>query len=146
MTARLFLLAALAFTVTACQSTDPDTTSDGAMADAPMAGDMAAPTVTPEGTVSAVQSAGGLTSLSVAAATQNIDGWIARLSDDARFAPVVTDLRMLRGQLQQSPIDGEAVGETLQRLGTATSAAATPNTSLATLGQTLSDAGDSLTM
>ena len=130
---------ALAFTLAACQNTrsmDDDMDMD----------DMAAPAVTAEGTVSAVQAAGGLTSLSVSAATQNIDGWIARLDGDSRFDPVVSDLRTLRGQLQRSPIDGSAVGATLQRLGTATSAAASAGTALATLGQTLSNAGNQLSM
>ena len=151
-----FSLLALALVFTACASeTDPvvtddtdavvvdpvapadpmmdDTMTDGMMSD-----------VTAQGTVDAVQSAGGLTSLAPAAAVDNIDGWIAQLQGNPDFAPVVTDLELLKTQITASPIDGSAVGQTLQRLGSATTGAAGGDASLETLGSTLSSAGDQL--
>ena len=61
---------------------DDDMMMDDTMTDGAMTSD-----VTAQGTVDAVQSAGGLTSMSVAAATQNIDGWIAQLQGNPDFAP-----------------------------------------------------------
>ena len=115
---------------------------DEPMADDPMMGD--APDVTAQGTVDAVQQAGGLTDLAPATALQNIDGWIAQLEGNPDFAPVVADLETLRGQLQETPIDGGAVGATLQSLGSATTEAAAGDGALETLGQTLTDAGNML--
>ncbi|PAP78566.1 hypothetical protein BSZ37_20115 [Rubrivirga marina] len=103
-----------------------------------------APEVTPQATVDAVTEAGGLTSLAPAAAVSNIDAWIDRLEGNPDFAPVVADLETLRSQLQASPIDGAAVGATLQSLGQATTAAAAGDGALETLGTTLTDAGNSL--
>lgn len=161
MTSRLSLFAlALVLPLAACE-TEPDTvetdstvieTTDPMLDEPMMEDDMmtddpataGTPEVTPQGTVDAVQQAGGLTSLSVAAATQNIDGWITRLEGNPDFEPVVADLRTLRGQLQASPIDGAAVGATLQSLGEATTAAAAGDGALTTLGQTLTDAGNQL--
>ena len=124
MTSRLPLLAlVLALPFSACESTpDEPVVEDTAVVETvdPMPADtMAAPVtdVTAEGTVEAVQAAGGLTSLPGEAAISNIDGWIAQLDGNPDFAPVVEDLQLLRGQLQESPIDGAAVGATLQRLG-----------------------------
>ena len=119
-----------------------DPMADDQMADDPMMGD--APDVTAQGTVDAVQQAGGLTDLAPATALQNIDGWIAQLEGNPDFAPVVADLETLRGQLQETPIDGSAVGATLQSLGSATTNAAGGDGALETLGQTLTDAGNML--
>ena len=118
---------------------DPVVTDTPPMTDGAMASD-----VTAQGTVDAVTSAGGLTSLSIPAATENIDGWIAQLEGNPDFAPVVTDLRTLKTQLMASPIDGSAVGATLQSLGSATTGAAAGDTSLETLGSTLTSAGNQL--
>ena len=125
---------------------DTDPVVDPMPADPVMTDTTMAPAadVTPQGTVDAVQNAGGLTALPVNAAIQNIDGWIAQLEANPDFAGVVTDLRTLRGQLQASPIDGAAVGATLQSLGGATTAAAAGDATLSTLGQTLTDAGNQL--
>ncbi|WP_412069999.1 hypothetical protein [Rubrivirga sp. IMCC43871] len=156
MTTRIALFAlALTLPLAACESepevadTDPMIveTDDAMMEDDMMADDdlMAAPEVTPEGTVQAVTDAGGLLSLAVPAAISNIDGWIAQLSGNADFAPVVADLETLRGQLQADPIDGAAVGATLQSLGAATTGAAGDNASLQTLGEALTAGGNELT-
>lgn len=111
----------------------------------PMVGDdMTAPEVTAEGTVDAVTNAGGLTSLPLGAANDNIDGWIARLEGNPDFAPVVADLQTLKAQLAASPIDGSAVGATLQSLGSATTGAAGGDSALESLGSALSSAGDQL--
>lgn len=146
----LFLLLALVLPFAACESepevAEPDAVVvdpvDDPMMDEPMTD---APDVTPQGTVDAVTQAGGLTELPMAAALQNIDGWIAQLEGNPDFAPVVSDLEMLRSQLQESPIDGSAVGETLLSLGEATTAAAGGDGALETLGSTLTDAGNQLT-
>ena len=131
---------------TVVETTDPmvvdpvDPMTDGTMMDdTAMASD-----VTAQGTVDAVTQAGGLTSLSLATANQNIDGWIAQLEGNPDFAPVVTDLRTLKTQLAASPIDGAAVGATLQSLGSATTGAAGGDGALETLGSTLSSAGSQL--
>lgn len=155
MTSRLPLLAlVLALPFAACESTpDEPVVDDTVVVDPvdpidPMPDDtMAAPAtdVTAAGTVEAVQAAGGLTSLPGEAAISNIDGWISQLDGNPDFAPVVEDLRLLRGQLQESPLDGAAIGATLQRLGEATSAAAGGDTSLQTLGSALTEGGNALT-
>ena len=135
---------------TVVETTDPmvdpvDPMTDGTMMDDDMMdNDAMASDVTAQGTVDAVTQAGGLTSLSLATANQNIDGWIARLEGNPDFAPVVTDLRTLKTQLAMSPIDGAAVGSTLQSLGAATTGAAGGDGALETLGSTLSSAGDQL--
>ena len=158
MTSRfpLFLLLALVLPFAACE-TEPDVAEtdtdivvdpvDDPMMEDPMMDDttMAGTSdVTAQGTVDAVTDAGGLTSLAPSAALANIDGWIDQLEGNPDFAPVVEDLETLRGQLQATPIDGAAVGATLQRLGEATTGAAGGDTALETLGRTLTDAGNSL--
>lgn len=151
MMTRIALFAlALALPLAACESepdvpvVEPDDTLvvDDMTADTMMT---AAPDVTAQGTVDAVTNAGGLLSLAVPAALDNIDGWIAQLEGNADFAPVVTDLQTLRGQLEADPIDGAAVGQTLLSLGSATTGAAGDDTALQTLGTTLTDAGNQLT-
>ena len=122
--------------------TDP-VVEDPMMADDPMMDPMASD-VTAQGTVDAVTNAGGLTSLAPAAAVDNIDGWIAQLQGNPDFAPVVTDLEMLKTQLTTDPLDGSAIGATLQRLGEATTGAAGGDSALETLGSTLSSAGNEL--
>ena len=161
MNARLPFLLALFLVVpfAACESEpdvdDTDTVVvdpvDDPMTTDPMAGDpmandsmMTDTEVTAQGTVDAVTNAGGLTDLAPSAALANIDGWISQLEGNPDFAPVVSDLETLRGQLQASPIDGAAVGATLQSLGEATTAAAAGDGALETLGSTLTDAGNRL--
>lgn len=152
MTFRFSLLALLlALPFAACESTpDEPVVDDPIVVDTvepvdTMPDDTMAPEVTAEGTVEAVQAAGGLTALSAETAVANIDGWIAQLDGNPDFAPVVGDLQMLRGQLQESPIDGASVGATLQRLGEATTAAAGDNASLQALGSALTEGGNALT-
>ena len=135
------------------------TTSDDPMtADAPAGDPMTDPmagtattadtSVTAQSTVDAATAAGGVTSLAPAAALANIDGWIAKLEGNADAAPVVANLRMLRGQLSATPIDGAAVGQTLTQLGEQTTAAAagagSQQASLEALGGALSEAGAAL--
>lgn len=156
---RLSLFAlALALPLAACE-TEPDTVETTTttiepadpmvdpMAEDPMMTDSTMTMdsdVTAQGTVDAVTNAGGLTSLPMSAATQNIDGWIAQLEGNPEFAPVVTDLRTLKTQLAATPIDGSAVGATLQSLGSATTAAAAGDAALESLGETLTSAGNQL--
>ena len=101
---------------------------------------------TAQGTLDAVEDAGGLTRLAVAAATRNIDGWIAQLDGQPEFTDFVDDLRTLRDLLQASPIDGAAVGAVLRRLGPVTSRAGvdSDDESLEALGRVLTEAGERL--
>lgn len=152
----LFALA-LVLPLAACESEpaveDTDVVVTEPAMDAPMVDDTAmtsddttmAADVTAQGTVDAVTEAGGLTSLAPGAAVANIDGWIAQLRGNPDFAPVVTDLETLKTQLTTDPLNGAAIGATLQSLGTATTAAAGGDSALETLGSTLSSAGDQLT-
>lgn len=149
----LFALALL-LPLAACE-TEPVTDSDvivdeTVVVDEPMMDpidptDPVAADVTAQGTVDAVTDAGGLTSLAPGAAVANIDGWIAQLQGNPDFAPVVTDLEMLKTQLTTNPLDGSAIGATLQSLGAATTGAAGGDGALETLGSTLTSAGDQLT-
>lgn len=108
-----------------------------------MSGDMSAD-VTAAGTLDAAESAGGLTELAPSTAVSNIDAWIARLDGMPSAAPIVTNLRTLRSQLQSAPLDGMAIGMTLSELGEQTTAAAAGDASLRQLGQALSQAGGML--
>ncbi|MEM0963140.1 MAG: hypothetical protein AAGK21_11470 [Bacteroidota bacterium] len=128
-----------------------DDAADGEMADGEMSDDAMAddatgeePAVTAQGTLDAVQSAGGLTSLAPAAAVQNIDGWIAQLEGNPDFAPTVDALNTLKGQLQAETLDGAAIGGTLQTLGQQTTDAAGDDAALGQLGAALTAAGDQL--
>ena len=124
---------------------DPNVVVTDPVVDDPMMDDdMMDADVTAQGTVDAVTDAGGLTSLAPTAAVSNIDGWIAQLQGNPDFAPVVTDLEMLKTQLTTDPLDGSAIGQTLQRLGEATTGAAGGDSGLETLGSTLSSAGNEL--
>ena len=113
--------------------------TDGTMTDGAMASD-----VTAQGTLDAVNDAGGFTSMAVSSAAANIDGWIAQLEGNPDFAPTVADLRTLKDQLMATPIDGSAVGATLSRLGEQTTAAAAGDAGLEQLGSALSSAGTQL--
>ncbi len=101
--------------------------------------------VTPQGTLGAVPTE-GLTSMAPSAAFTNIDDWIGRL-DGAAFtnAPEIREgLMALRNQLQEDPLDGSAIGETLVDLGTWTSEAAGDDEALRQLGAALTSAGETL--
>lgn len=101
--------------------------------------------VTAQGTLDAVQEAGGLTSLAPSTAVANIDGWIAQLEGNADAAPVVDNLQMLKTQLTTEPLDGSAIGSTLMTLGEQTVAAAGGDAALEQLGSALTSAGEMLT-
>ena len=118
-----------------------DPADDMMMDDGMMASD-----VTAQGTIDAVP-AGGLTEMAPATAIGNIDSWIAQL-DGATFqnaTEIRQGLMTLKDQLQASPIDGAAVGETLTNLGNWTEQAAGGDASLTQLGQALASAGQNLT-
>lgn len=147
MTFRRLLAGVLALGLSACASDETDLDAldvepDAAVVD-PMITEPADPmtddtSVTAQATVDAVTNAGGLMSLPLAAATANVDSWIAKLDGNAAAAPVVANLRTLHTQLGASPIDGAAVGQTLTTLGEQTTAAAAgtgaQQASLETLG------------
>ncbi len=161
---RLFLLLAFALVLplAACADPEPDgdeiVTDDGVMIDdaaddLDMDDDMMmdddammADPVTAQGTLDAVP-AEGLTAMSPATAIANIDNWIAQL-DGADFenADEIRDgLMTLKDQLQTTPLDGSAIGETLTNLGTWTVQSAGADAALTNLGQALESAGQSLT-
>ena len=119
---------------------------DDTMMDDGMNDDMMASDVTAQSTLDAVP-AGGLTEMAPATAVGNIDSWIAQL-DGATFqnaTEIRQGLMTLKDQLQASPIDGAAVGETLTNLGNWTEQAAGGDASLTQLGQALASAGQNLT-
>ena len=103
------------------------------------------PTVTLEGTIAAAGN--DLTALEPGAALGNINGWINTL-DGAEFTNA-TEIRdglvTLRDQLQAAPLNGAAIGATLNDLGTWTAAAAPDNADIQTLASALSAAGAKLT-
>ena len=122
-----------------------DPIDDGTMMDDGMMADGMAD-VTAQGTLDAVP-AGGLTEMAPATAVGNIDQWIARL-DGATFEnsdEIRQGLMTLKDQLQTTPLDGSAIGETLTNLGNWTEASAGGDASLTQLGQALASAGQNLT-
>lgn len=98
-------------------------------------------------TISALE--GGLTGLSPAAATANIDGWIETLSGTESLAGIADGLHSLKAALTASPLDGARIGSLLVHLGAQTrSAAATADPAasvgVARLGALLENAGTAL--
>lgn len=154
MTPRLSLFAlALLLPLSACETeTEVDTaeleTTDPLVTEEPVLDEpmMDTAEVTPQGTLDAVP-AGGLTEMAPSAALANIDSWIDRL-DGATFTNA-TEIRQglmtLRDQLQEDPLNGSAIGETLTNLGNWTSEAAGTDSALSQLGSALTSAGENLT-
>lgn len=145
------LALALVLPLAACESEPADDTlvaEPDAIVTTPPADDMmmadTTAAVSAQGTLDAVQSAGGLTNLAPSAALSNIDGWISQLEGNADAAPVVENLRTLRSQLQEDPLNGSAIGQTLVTLGEQTTAAAAGDTALEQLGEALTSAGQGL--
>lgn len=134
---RTFLPLLLLLTLTACQSSR----SDDAMMDDTIT---TTPAVTAEGTLDAVQDAGGLLDLAPSTAVANIDAWIDRLGGGAATAEVESGLRLLRAELTEPTLDGGDIGRILVDLGRDTSAAAGTDADLLALGNALTDAGNTL--
>ena len=148
------LVLLLAFSLAACA--DDDTVAENQMEEVPTTEVVPldpepvvpadAPEVDVPGTIAALES--GLTNIPAGAAVDNINGWIAKL-DGAGFegADEITDhLAQLRGELQETELDGAAIGGHLSRLGELTTAAADGASSssqegLRTLGGLLSSGG-----
>ena len=150
-----FFALLFALTLTACtegdtttvETTDPDVTTVDPVTPA-MPDTMAAPMmddVTAQGTLDAVQAAGGLTDLAPATAVANIDAWIAKLDGMDGTDGVVDGLQTLKTQLTTTPLDGNAIGQTLMSLGEQTTAVAGDDASLSQLGSALTSAGETLT-
>ena len=153
MTSKYLLLAALALPLSACGGDTADTTTVEAPATpdpmAPVPSGTMAGDVTVDGTIAAAGS--DITMMAPAAAIENIDGWIAKFGDldfDQK-TQIVTGLQTLKTQLQATPLDGAAIGQTLTLLGTETTAAAATASSssqegLRTLGSALTAGGQKL--
>jgi hypothetical protein len=67
---------------------------------------------------------GGVTALSPTAARATIERWLNTLADHDDLNDVASALGELRAELAATPIDGDAVGRILGRLGTRTTEAA----------------------
>lgn len=67
---------------------------------------------------------GGVAALSPAAARATIERWLNTLADHGSLNDVATVLGELRAELADTPIDGDAVGRILGRLGERTTKAA----------------------
>lgn len=110
-----------------------------------MATDMTAPEVTLDGTIAAAGE--DITAIPAAGALDNINGWIAQL-EGAEFtnaAEIREGLMTLRDQLQNDPLDGAAIGETLTNLGNWTAESAPDNDQIQTLAGALQAGGAKLT-
>jgi hypothetical protein len=136
------LLALPLLALAACEpeAEEPAPVSEGA--------DMAAeaPAVDVAGTITAL--GGGVTALPLAAAQDNVNGWIAEL-DGADFEGadgIADNLRLLRAELSRDDLDGPEIGQILSRLGEQTASAAALDASgdLARLAALLNDAGRAL--
>ncbi|HIG73282.1 MAG TPA: hypothetical protein EYQ24_01485 [Bacteroidetes bacterium] len=123
---------------------DPAPVPDTMAADT-MAAAMTAPEVSLDGTLEAAGD--DITAIPVAGALDNINGWIARL-DGAEFtnaAEIREGLMTLRDQLQNDPLDGAAIGETLTNLGDWTAESAPDNDQIQALASALQTGGAKLT-
>ena len=98
--------------------------------------------VSPESTLDFV--AGDLLTASPSVAIQTLDLWMVRLDTVSGAGDVRGDLETLRNLLQSSPLDGPAIGRTMQDLGDGTEALAKPGTALARLAATLRQQGGRL--
>ena len=156
MPLRTLLLLAAAGSLAACQpdapaetapdpSAPPEAVTDGVPPDTAMVRD-----ATPAGTARLVEA---LTEASPSVAIQTIDVWIARLdtltTDEPMLAQRVGSVRsgldQLRSQLQSSPLDGRAIGETMRDLGRGTTELARPGSPLSDLGRALTAGAERLT-
>ena len=94
--------------------------------------------------VSAVNEAGGLVKLPKGVATAVIDDYIGRLSGMATAAPIVTDLRIVREEINSGFIDAGEVGAALNRLAINTRAAVPKDSPYQGLASVLSLTGKQL--
>ena len=99
----------------------------------------------PNKVVETATSYGGLTKIPANVATQVIDGYISKLSAMPNTGALVTDLRMVKTQLNSANIDGAKVGEALTRLGMQTQALASGDAAYKSLGMALEQSGKMLT-
>ena len=93
----------------------------------------------------------GITGLAMDKASKNISGWEKALKDAGKpeLEPITKDLAKLRGMLEGTELDGEAIGKLLTKLGKATAklAADAPQASskkLSNLAELLQGAGKEL--
>jgi|GEM_PF-3110431 len=133
-------------TGTTTTTTDPAFTDTDPMATDPMVADPVGGEANVEGTTRALE--GGVGNMAPTAAVSNVDGWINRLEgqDFAQRDQIVGGLRDLRAALQETPINGNRVGEIMGRLGQWTSQAGTDanNNRVQRLGDVLSNSGQRL--
>ena len=104
----------------------------------------AAPAVSLNETVDAVNSAGGITNLNPTVATGVIDGWVAKLSSVPGTSGITGDLQALRSELTSGNIDGKKVGALLTKLGNQSRAMAPDNAALGNLASALEAGGTKL--
>jgi hypothetical protein len=149
----LTLSAVLMLGLAACETdrrdtvtTDPALTDTDPMATDPMVAEPMGADATVEGTTQALE--GGVGNMSPSAAVSNVDGWIARLEmqDFGQRDQIVGGLRDLRAALQETPINGNRVGEIMAQLGDWTSQAGTDanDNRVQRLGQLLTNSGQRL--
>jgi hypothetical protein len=150
----LALSAVLMLGLAACETdrrdtattTDPAFTDTDPMATDPMVAEPMGAEATVEGTTQALE--GGVGNMSPSAAVSNVDGWISRLEmqDFAQRDQIVGGLRDLRAALQETPINGNRVGEIMAQLGNWTSQAGTNanDNRVQRLGQLLTNSGQRL--
>ena len=96
-------------------------------------------------TINAVKSAGGdLTALSPSAATQNIDGWVDKLSSMDGTDAIVGNLKELKEELMSGDIDGGDVSELLGKLANDTRSLSSKAPALNGLANALQAGADKL--
>ena len=89
----------------------------------------------------------GITALDPSTAVSNIDAWIRKLGDASfsNASQVRDGLQTLKSQLQATPRDANAIGQTLTQLGQMTTEAAGGDATLSKLGSALTSGGAKLT-
>ena len=122
---------------------DPMTTTDMDDMDTDM--DMTAGSQQLEGTVEAVNAAGGdITALDPTTATSNIDGWIGQLRGMDGTDEIVNNLETLKTELSSGNIDGGRVSEILSTLADETRELEGQAPGLSTLASALQAGADKL--
>ncbi len=102
------------------------------------------PMIDPLETLRAAEDAGGLMQIPLRTAITMIDAYRNALAQRVGSEALTSDLEKLKTELSSPRIDGVVVGQTLQRLGKRTIAAAESGSTYETLGKALVEAGEGL--